>query len=272
MAPRGPEGWPPGFAIMAGWLPAARVLLRLDIAERIAGELGYQTRRAPAPVPDGLASRLGVKADTLPMALEAMGFRLMPGSTLAENEFGPPLPARIGVLRPERQAPQNRGPRRGAVIAIPPMAVPVARVPAPRESAAGERVERPPFFGPPVPPELRQQRFGRGRGREGTATIPPVEARRAEQIPRPARTPRIEFIPPAAPRVERIPPASARPDGARPDNSRPDGPRQDRRPERGGDRGADRGRRGPSEPVELIAGQKADSPFAVLAKLKLRKD
>ncbi|MGG5808802.1 helicase-related protein, partial [Falsiroseomonas sp. CW058] len=108
--PRGPDGWPQGFAVAMGWMPAGRVLLRLDVAERIAGEIGYLTRRAPAPVPEGLASRLGVKGDTLPMALEAMGFRLLPGTPMEEGQFGPPAPARIGVVRPERPAP--RGPRR----------------------------------------------------------------------------------------------------------------------------------------------------------------
>ncbi len=272
LTPRGPEGWPPGFAVMAGWLPAGRVLLRLDVAERVAGELGFQTRRAPAPVPDGLASRLGVKADTLPMALEAMGFRLLPASTLGEDEFGPPLPARIGVHRPERQTPRVRTPRRAEiVIKIPP--APTARQ-AQRQEEPRDETPRLPFFGPPVPAELRQQRFGRGgpdgapregarrdRRREGPRPEGAEAAKPARAIP--PRAPRVEQIPPAAPRVERIPPASARPEG----------PRQERRPERGSERGGDRGgNRERSEPVEYSSGPKPDSPFAVLAQLKLRKD
>ncbi|MFC7542007.1 hypothetical protein ACFQU2_24495 [Siccirubricoccus deserti] len=63
--PQPPAGWPSGFAQAMGWLPAGPVLLRLDVAERIAGELAYLTRRAPAPPPSDLASRLGVKADML---------------------------------------------------------------------------------------------------------------------------------------------------------------------------------------------------------------
>jgi ATP-dependent RNA helicase SUPV3L1/SUV3 len=98
---------------VAGWLPAGRVLLRLDVAERIAGELGYLTRRAAAPVPEGLASRLGVKGDTLSMALEAMGFRLMPSPPLEEGQFGPPVPPRISVVRQDRPM-AARGPRRDA--------------------------------------------------------------------------------------------------------------------------------------------------------------
>jgi ATP-dependent RNA helicase SUPV3L1/SUV3 len=43
------------------------------------------------------------------MALEAMGFRLIPAETLPDEVFGPPAPARIGVHRPERPM---RGPRR----------------------------------------------------------------------------------------------------------------------------------------------------------------
>jgi ATP-dependent RNA helicase SUPV3L1/SUV3 len=270
--PRGPEGWPPGFAVMAGWLPAGRVLMRLDVAERVAGELGYQTRRAPAPLPDGLASRLGVKADTLPMALEAMGFRLLPASTLAENEFGPPVPARIAVHRPERQGPRHgqgqRPPRKAEVV------IKIPAAPAGRAAPAAD-TPRPAFFGPPVPAELRQQRFGRGEGkpqdgqaREGARRDNRREGRRAPggeegkaARPIPPRAPRVEIIPPAPARVERIAPAGPRPDGPR-----GDGPRQDRRPDR------DRGPRTPREPVELIAGTKPDSPFAVLAQLKLRKD
>jgi len=279
MTPRGPEHWPPGFAIMAGWLPAGRVLLRLDVAERIAGELGYLTRRAPAPVPDGLASRLGVKGDTLPMALEAMGFRLIPATVLAEGEFGPPAPARIGVHRPERTALPNRIPRRAEGGARPPRGPRVEVIPPPKIPL--------PLFGPPVPAELRQQRFGQGPRRDGAPQGQRPQGERPQgerpqgerpegQRPQGERqrgrsdAPRVIAIPPPAPRAERIPPASDRPpqEGRREEGRRDDrGPRPDRRPDRGADRG-----RGDPTPREVLAAPKPDSPFAILAQLKLRKD
>ena len=106
-----PADWPRGFAETMGWLPAGPVLLRLDVAERIAGELGHLTRRAPALLPGDLASRLGVKAEMLAAVLEAMGFRLIPAETLEEGVFGPPCPARIAHARPPRPE-HHRGPRR----------------------------------------------------------------------------------------------------------------------------------------------------------------
>ena len=95
-----PAGWPPGFAQAMGWLTAGPVLLRLDVAERIAAELGYLTRRAPAPPPPDLASRLGVKADMLGTALAALGFRLLEPPPLEEGVYGPPTPLRVAQLRP----------------------------------------------------------------------------------------------------------------------------------------------------------------------------
>ncbi|NKE43476.1 DNA helicase [Roseomonas frigidaquae] len=333
--PRGPEGWPQGFAIMAGWLPAGRVLLRLDVAERIAGELGYLTRRAPAPVPEGLASRLGVKGDTLPMALEAMGFRLMPSPPLEEGEFGPPLPARISVVRQDRAGP--RGPRRdgrpernesrgdqprgerGAPRGPRPDR-------APRPEGTRPEGPRPVYFGPPIPPELRPAR-PEGPRREG----PRRDAPRRERVDHgPRRDWRVDGLPPGV-----SPPPEAAADAQRPDRSGPDrsgqdrprhegprrgpprgpndrpqggaprpegapqearrddrGPRPDRGPDRGPNRGPDRGgkpgggdryprqdrdrggdRGGDrSAPREWSSGPKPDSPFAVLAQLKLRKD
>jgi ATP-dependent RNA helicase SUPV3L1/SUV3 len=62
-----------------GFLALGPVLVRLDIAERIAGELAFATRAGAAPVPQGLASRLGCRADALPAVLRAMGFSLRPG-------------------------------------------------------------------------------------------------------------------------------------------------------------------------------------------------
>ncbi|MCU0985553.1 MAG: DNA helicase [Acetobacteraceae bacterium] len=71
--------WPAGFAEAIGFLPLGPVLVRLDVAERIAGELAWMTRAGAAPVPAGLASRLGCRADALPAVLRALGFSLRPG-------------------------------------------------------------------------------------------------------------------------------------------------------------------------------------------------
>nr|WP_203073016.1 helicase-related protein [Roseomonas ponticola] len=322
--PRGPEGWPPGFAIMAGWLPAGRVLLRLDVAERIAGELGYLTRRAPAPVPEGLASRLGVKGDTLPMALEAMGFRLIPGGELEEGQFGPPAPPRISVHRPERQGP--RGPRRPDQ-ARPEGRPDQARGPrrddrprGPRPEGTPDGAPRPVYFGPPIPPELRQPRPDRGPRRDGAdrgprRDGPPRDGQRRDFGPRrdggnrpprhgaPAGDQAPQADRPQGDRPQGDRPQGDRPQGDRPQGDRPqgdrpqgdrqrgdrprfDGPRPDRRPDgprpQGDrprfdgprpDRGGDRGRFGRDErPREVIAAPKPDSPFAVLAQLKLKKD
>lgn len=336
--PRGPDGWPPGFAIMAGWLPAGRVLLRLDVAERIAGEIGYLTRRAPAPVPEGLASRLGVKGDTLPMALEAMGFRLIPATELEEGQFGPPAPARISVHRPER--PMSRGPRRDDRRGDQPQGQrrddrrgerprqDGPRPDGPRPEGVGpDGAPRPIYFGPPVPPELRQPRPDRGPRREGQRDGPRRDPRRDDRH-RPPRDATAEGAAPAAPEGDRPPrpqgdrgprpqgdrgprpqgdrgprpqgegrqgdrpqwgrpqgdrPQGDRPQGDRPQGDRPQGdrgprPQGDRprfdgpRPDRGGDRGGDRFARQDRQPREYSSGPKPDSPFAILAQLKLKKD
>jgi ATP-dependent RNA helicase SUPV3L1/SUV3 len=252
--PRGPEGWPAGFAMAMGWLPTGRSLIRLDVAERVAGELGYLTRRAPAPVPEGLASRLGLKGDTLPEALEAMGFRLMPAVPLEEGQFGPPVPARLGVHRPER--PAARAPRRPAR--------PEPR-PASARDGAGETWDPAVMFGPPAP--LREargpRREGRGARPEGRRDGPrpgapgvPAGPRREERGPRPDRV---------------AGPGGERQEGRRDERSpRPDRPRFDRGP--GGPRDRDRERGGDRAPREWQSGPKPDSPFAVLAQLKLKKD
>ena len=54
------------------------MLLRLDIAERVAAELAWATRRGPTAMPAGLASRFSLKADLLPVVLRRLGFRVVP--------------------------------------------------------------------------------------------------------------------------------------------------------------------------------------------------
>jgi len=110
-----PPDWPPGFAAAMGWLPAGPVLLRLDVAERIAAELAYATRFRAAAVPDGLASRLSVRSEAVPAALRALGVRLAPGAVLAADQYGPPAPP---MMLPGRRRDH----------AAPPAPVPAPRV------------------------------------------------------------------------------------------------------------------------------------------------
>ncbi|MCS6931893.1 MAG: helicase-related protein, partial [Acetobacteraceae bacterium] len=90
-----PPGWPRGFGAAIGWVPAGPVLVRLDVAERVAGELGHLARRGPALLPPETASRLGVKADQLAAVLAALGFRLLPPVPLEPGQYGPPAPAMV---------------------------------------------------------------------------------------------------------------------------------------------------------------------------------
>jgi ATP-dependent RNA helicase SUPV3L1/SUV3 len=94
--------WPAGFAAAMGWIDAGPVLLRLDVAERVAAELGYATRRAPILVPIALASRFSIKADLLPVVLRRLGFHIVPGGGLAPDAYGPPAPAMLAPLRRKR--------------------------------------------------------------------------------------------------------------------------------------------------------------------------
>ncbi len=92
-----PANWPPGFAFAMGWLEAGPVLLRLDIAERIAAELAHATRRRPTALPTGLASRLSVKAEAMPAVLRTLGMRVLPAVALEPEAFGPPAPAMLSA-------------------------------------------------------------------------------------------------------------------------------------------------------------------------------
>ena len=100
--------WPVGFAAAAGWVEAGPILLRLDIAEKIAGELGYRARRGPAALPAGLASRMAIKADLLPAVLRQLGFRVLPAGGLAPEQHGPPAPPMLTPLRRRRPVVPDR--------------------------------------------------------------------------------------------------------------------------------------------------------------------
>ncbi len=90
------------FLTLMGWVQAGPVLLRLDIAERIAAELAFCTRGRPAPVPLEIGQRLGVRADLVPAILRGLGLRILPAPTLAPAVYGPPPPPMIA--QPKRRA------------------------------------------------------------------------------------------------------------------------------------------------------------------------
>jgi ATP-dependent RNA helicase SUPV3L1/SUV3 len=94
--------WPEGFAAALGWVAAGPMLVRLDVAARVAAELAWNSRRRPVPVPADLASRLSVRMEVLPAVLHGLGFRLLPASKLDAAQFGPPAPA---LMAPQRRPP-----------------------------------------------------------------------------------------------------------------------------------------------------------------------
>ena len=98
----GPPEWPPEMTTALGWLDAGPVLLRLDVAERIAAELHFATRRGAAALPAGLASRFSVRAELVPAVLRRLGFRLAPAGMVSAQEYGPPAPAMILPARRKR--------------------------------------------------------------------------------------------------------------------------------------------------------------------------
>jgi ATP-dependent RNA helicase SUPV3L1/SUV3 len=100
-----PAEWPPGFAAMAGWVEAGPVLLRLDVAERVAGELAWATQRGATVLPTGLAGRFAVKAELVPAVLRGLGFRVLPGGSLGPGGLGPPAPPMLAPLKRRRAVP-----------------------------------------------------------------------------------------------------------------------------------------------------------------------
>jgi ATP-dependent RNA helicase SUPV3L1/SUV3 len=101
-----PARWPAGFAAAMGWVEAGPVLLRLDVAERLADQLERTGRGRPAPIPPLLASRLSVRADAVPAVLRGLGFRAVPAVALAAGEYGPPVPPMMTPIRRRRPEPE----------------------------------------------------------------------------------------------------------------------------------------------------------------------
>jgi ATP-dependent RNA helicase SUPV3L1/SUV3 len=114
-----PVTWPENIELSMGWLPAGPLLIRLDIAERVARELHYLIRKRPALLPAHLASRLSCKPEQLSPVLHALGLRIIPAAALDAKKFGPPTPPLLARAK-------NGAPR-----AAKPVAPPVSPPPAP---------------------------------------------------------------------------------------------------------------------------------------------
>ena len=118
-----PPEWPVGMAAALGWVEAGPLMIRLDIAERIAAELAFSARVRPAAVPDSVASRLSVSRDVVPAVLRGLGFRLFPAAALPAEAYGPPSPTMLQLRRPLR--------------AVAPSPAPVSRPDSPFAALAG---------------------------------------------------------------------------------------------------------------------------------------
>jgi ATP-dependent RNA helicase SUPV3L1/SUV3 len=72
----------PADWLACGWLVAGPLLVRLDIAERIAADLAAAARGAvtPVPLPPQLAQHLGCSAALVPAVVRHLGVRVLPGA------------------------------------------------------------------------------------------------------------------------------------------------------------------------------------------------
>jgi ATP-dependent RNA helicase SUPV3L1/SUV3 len=70
---------PPVDSLALGWLAAGPLLVRLDVAERLAADLARLSAGGSCAVPAHIASRLGCRAAHVPAALRGLGFRVTPG-------------------------------------------------------------------------------------------------------------------------------------------------------------------------------------------------
>ncbi len=84
--------WPDGFAEALGWIEAGPVLLRLDIAERVAAELAWASRHGATRVARRPRLAPVDPPDLLPAALRRLGFRLFPAAA-GRWPAGPARPA-----------------------------------------------------------------------------------------------------------------------------------------------------------------------------------
>ena len=257
--------WPPGFAPMMGWVPAGPVLLRLDVAERVAAELGYLTRRAAAPLPPEILGRFGIKGDALAPVLTELGFRLIPSEPLPEGEEGPVLPTMVAWARPAQPPRQQRHqrPAKGDAPAQGQEAHPPRR--------DGLRRDRPNRSGPPRGERPAQAPVeGQPTTPQGAHAPRPEGQRSNGPRPEGGHSPRPEGgFRKDGPRRDG-PPRNGPPRGDAPrgDGPRREGPRRDGPP-----RDRDRGPGGPETRTfheDRPSSKVEDSPFAALMKLKLK--
>jgi ATP-dependent RNA helicase SUPV3L1/SUV3 len=101
-----PEDSQAAFLQAMGWVQTGPVLLRLDIAERLAAELAYATRGRPAPLPLDIGQRLGLRADLVPAVLRGLGLRILPAPQLAPTAYGPPAPPMLAAPRKRAALPE----------------------------------------------------------------------------------------------------------------------------------------------------------------------
>ncbi len=93
----------------SGWVQAGPVLLRLDIAERVAAELACLTRLRPSTVPPQLGAEPGPASPTCsPAVLRGAGPAPPAGAGHGANQFGPPPPPMISSSPPPPRAGSAR--------------------------------------------------------------------------------------------------------------------------------------------------------------------
>jgi len=185
--------WLPGFAESIGWVQAGSLYLRLDVAERIAGELSYLTRRAPAPLPPEILGRFAIKGDLIAPVLAGLGFRVIEAEILGEDVQGPTRPMMVAWQRPAaperprstRPERERRPPRRteapSEVTPQPPAEAPTQEAPPAREPRREEaRKPRAPggAFGKTGSPQGE-----RGRGPRDRSDSGPRPPRREDRGP-----------------------------------------------------------------------------------------
>jgi len=247
--------WPPGFGEAIGWVPAGPLGLRLDVAERIAGDVSFATRRGPAVWQPEWLTRYGIKPENFAGVLAAMGFRLIEAEVLPEGMFGPTQPARVSWARPERAPRPERGPRPER---------------APRREGEGEA------RAPRGPRPDRGPRTDRGPRRDAPPAEAPAAGAPGADVPkREERQPRRPGAPGGAFGKTGPGDRGPRPDGPRkfdgprgPRDDRPRGPRDDRPRGPRDDRGGNGETRVFHQDKTAVAAE--DNPFAKLAALKLK--
>jgi ATP-dependent RNA helicase SUPV3L1/SUV3 len=109
-----PPGWTTDMAMAMGWRSAGPVMIRLDVVEKLARDLFYAVRKHPVVLPATLGSRMSLKPEHLPAALNALGFRIIPAVTLPPGMYGPAVPPRLARAKAAagRAAPAVAAPPR----------------------------------------------------------------------------------------------------------------------------------------------------------------